>query len=296
MVAQLFDTVLDLKQRLISSHPFLGFLARLKNNFNKDYAGLIAAGIAFYFLMACFPAMAAAISLYGIFADPSFIMDKIDDLSSFLPADTLKLLSQEADRFMESETTLGFGLALSIGLTIYSASRGVRALIQGFNIAYNLHESRNIISFSITSFMLTLVMLLYFMTSLAAVALIPFFLNIMHLEGYAGPLLAWVRWPLLYLIGVIGLQILYHYGPAYERVPRWRWFSWGACIAGLLWLGIGSMFSMYVTNFGSYNEVYGSLGAVVILLLWFWFSAMLILLGAEINGTLQRAGLRKNPI
>lgn len=261
------------------------FLLALRQNLDQDYIGLLSAGIAFYFLLASFPAMAAAVSLYGIFSDPQFVAKQFDLLHHFLPPDAVKILSEQANAIVSSdERVLGISFVISTGLAIYSATKGVNALIQGLNVAYNLRENRNFIKRNINTILLTLIMVIYVLVSLSLVALLPAVIGALPLSESAENIVLGLRWLLLAAMAIFGLEIFYSYGPAWPQL-HWRWFSKGSCAATILWLVASSLFSVFVTNFGSYNETYGSLSAVVVLLLWFWMSAMTILFGAEINAS-----------
>ncbi len=276
---KIFDEVLK--------NPIAQYLLRLYQNIDEDYIGLLAAGVAFYFFMAAFPALAALISLYGIFSDPAFISEQLGNLANFIPPESLKILEDQAKSISSSEqAALGLGFIVGILLTIYSTTKGIQALIKGLNIAYNVRERRNIIAMNGTAFALTFGMMVYLLFSLTLIALMPAFFQIIHMPDYIVTPLLLSRWPLLMCSAVIGMQIIYYYGPAH-KTRQWRWISWGAVAATLFWLGGSSLFSMFVTNFGHYNETYGSLGAVAVLLLWFWLNALSILFGAEVNASFQ---------
>lgn len=257
----------------------------LKKNVQQDYIGLLSAGIAFYFLLASFPALAAAVSLYGIFSDPQFIARQFDQFNLFLPPEAVKILSEQARSIAASdERVLGLSFLISTVLAIYSSGKGVNALIQGLNIAYNLPETRNFIKLNINTVLLTLIIVIYILSSLSLVAILPAFIHMLPLSETVQGYILGLRWPLLAIMAVFGLEIFYSYGPAWPEL-RWAWFSRGSCAATALWLLASSLFSTFITHFGSYNETYGSLSAVVILLLWFWMSALTILFGAEINAS-----------
>ena len=263
------------------------FLRCLMDNMAQDYVGLVAAGIAFYFLMAAFPALAAIISLYGIFSDPNFVSDQLNSLSPFLPQEAFKILTDQAQALVSSRSdALSISFLISTIFAVYSATKGMVALIQGFNIAFNERERRNLIVLKITAFLLTLVMMIYFLTALTLIAGLPAIIHFMHIDGIVGQTILWARWPLLFCSAVIGLEILYYLGPCHTA-PQWRWISWGSFAATIFWLIVSALFSLFVSNFGSYNEVYGSLSAIVLLLLWFWLSGLMILFGAEFNATLE---------
>lgn len=261
------------------------YFLRLFQNVSEDYIGLLAAGVAFYFFMAAFPALAAAISLYGLFSDPAFIPDQLSHLDQFLPQESLKILADQATSIAASgSAALGLGFVVGILLTIYSTTKGVTALIQGLNVAYNLKERRNILVLNYTAFMLTFVMMVYMLFALTLIALMPAFFNIIHVPDALKTWLLMLRWPLLLFSAMMGLQMIYHFAPNHKK-HQWRWFSWGAMVATLFWVGGSSLFSLFVSNFGNYNETYGSLGAVAVLLLWFWLNALTILFGAEVNAS-----------
>ncbi len=259
------------------------YFIRLYKNVEEDYIGLLAAGIAFYFFLGAFPALTAAISLYGLFSDPSFVREQLNLLEDYLPAESLKILADQALAISSSSTSaLSIGLLMGIVLTVYSATKGVKALIQGLNIAYNQKERRNILILNSRAFGLTFVMVAYFLFSLTLVALMPAAFSFFHIPETISNTLLLLRWPLLLLSAAIGLQMMYYYGPSHAK-KKWQWFSYGSVAATILWIIACNLFSLFVSNFGEYNETYGSVGAVAVLLLWFWLSALIILFGAEIN-------------
>jgi membrane protein len=118
--------------------------------------------------------------------------------------------------------------------------------------------------------------------SLAVIAVAPVLLETVGLGGIGELLITLLRWPLLFAVAVVGLALLYRYGPSRDE-PRWQWVSWGAVLATTLWIAGSIGFSLYVKYFGSYNETYGTLGAVIVLLMWLWLSAFIVLLGAQLN-------------
>lgn len=253
----------------------------------QDYIGLVAAGVAFYFLLACFPALAAAVSIYGLFLDPYILTQQLNMLARFLPSDALHILTDQAQELAQSnDKTLSISLIVSLLFTIYSATRGVNALIKGFNIAYNATEKRGMVRLTFTAYGVTFLMLVYFVISLLLIAGLPVAVHVYPFPESFADLLTRLRWPLLFIIAIVGLEILYTLGPCRKR-PRIH-ISAGAVAATILWIGGSSLFSLFISNFTNFNQVYGSLGAVVVLMAWFWMSALTILIGAEINGALEK--------
>jgi len=273
----------------ILQHPAIQYLFRLYQNISDDYIGLLAAGVAFYFFMAAFPAIAAVISLYGLFSDPSFVGAQLQNLHRFMPPESLKILEDQAASISSSDSAaLGLGFVVGLMLTLYATTKGVNALIAGLNIAYNHKERRNILVLNYTAFILTFVMLVYMLFALSMIAFMPAFFQLIHIPDRITEPLLLLRWPLLLLSAMVGLQMIYYYAPCHNKL-KWKWFSWGSGVATLFWLGGSSLFSLFVSNFGKYNETYGSLGAVAVLLLWFWLNALTILFGAEVNASFKSA-------
>lgn len=288
---QNFIKALQARIQAIPRPRWWSFAADLYNHVTNDNIGLISAGIAFYFLMAVFPAIAAGISIYGLFSDPYDIMDKASALEQFLPKDALAILMDQAAKIASaSKGVLSFSLISSLLLTLYTTTQGAKALITGCNIAYNCPEKRNIFKLNLTAYALTFFLVVYFIISLILVAVIPAVVQFLHIFYPLDILLLWCRWPAMFALALSGLSVIYRFAPSRPE-PRWQWLNPGAVTATALWLLLSSLFSVYVSNFGKYNETYGSLGAVVILLLWFLLTALTILLGAEINATLDE---RKN--
>jgi membrane protein len=165
---------------------------------------------------------------------------------------------------------------------LWSAAKGVKALFIALNIAYQEEESRGFLKLNGMALLLTLAAIIFIIVSLGLIAVLPVLLGGLGLPPAGETLVSLARWPLLGILVMFALAMLYRYGPDREQ-PQWRWVSWGAVIATLLWLLGSILFSFYAANFGEYNETYGALAAVIILLLWLYLSAYVILLGAEFN-------------
>jgi membrane protein len=261
---------------------------RTKAELTQDHVSMVAASIAFYGLLAIFPTIAAMISIWGLGFDPQQITQQIESISGALPQDAAGIVNDQA-RTVAGGAGAGVSLAAVVGilLALYSASKGMQAMIEGLNIVYDEDEKRGFVKLTLVTLILTVGLIAMMILALGLIAVMPALLGNLGLGEVFRVLLTYARWPLLLVVALVGLGILYRYAPSRE-VPQWQWVSPGAVIATVLWL-IGSIiFSIYVRNFGSYNETYGSLGAVVILLMWFWLSAFIVLLGAEVNCELER--------
>ncbi|MCM5704984.1 YihY/virulence factor BrkB family protein [Larsenimonas salina] len=266
----------------------LSALWRVKGLMTDTYANMVAASIAFYGLLAIFPAIAALISLWGLISDPAAVQNQIDAMSGFVPQEAVAIVSQQALKVSSNPQT-GMSLTAIGGLlfTFYSASKGVRGFMAGLNIMYGESEHRGLIRQTLTNVILTMALVASTIVTLGALALVPLVLHFLPIHGAIEWIVLSLRWPLLLMLVMFSLALLYRFAPD-RRSARWQWLTPGALAATILWL-VGSIgFSVYVRNFSNYNETYGSLGAVVILLMWFWLSAYIVLLGAGINREFER--------
>lgn len=262
-------------------------LVRVKNEISADNLSMIAAGVAFYGLLAIFPALAALISIYGLIADPTQVQQQISGLDQMLPAEARNILNEQLQAIAsQPQTALSVGVGISILFALWSAAKGVTSLMTALNIVYDEQETRSFFKFNGLALLLTLGAILTSVIAIALIVALPALLGNLGLGDLTRTLLDWLRWPLLIVFFMAALAVLYRYGPD-RRKPQWRWVSWGAGLATLLWIIGSALFSYYVANFGSYNETYGSVGAVVILLMWFYLSAFIILIGAELNAEME---------
>lgn len=258
---------------------------------------LVAAGCAFYAMTAIFPAIAAFVSIFGLFADPHAVHDQIAGFSNLLPPEALKLLTDAVDNYVgKSHSAMNAALLVSLVLALWTAKAGMASLMTGLNIVNEQPERRGFFLQQFVGLSLTLGAILLAMVAFAAVALLPAIIGFLPVDDTIRYWLEFGRWPLLALAVAIALAVLYRFGPSREQ-PKWRWITWGAAVATVLWLIGSAGFSFYVSNFASYDKTYGSLAAPVILLLWFWVSALVVLLGAEVDAELGYAdGRRARPI
>ncbi|NBC46896.1 MAG: YihY family inner membrane protein [Gammaproteobacteria bacterium] len=264
---------------------------RVLRRYMQENLGLVAAGVGFYSLLGLFPAIAALVTTYDLAFDASQIQSQFDALGGLLPAQVHELISARLERASDRpQQALSLGLAGAVLLSLWGATRGTRALIIALNTAYDEQEDRNLFLLNLFAFGLTLFLVVVLAVAIVATVAVPIVINLLSLGTMPEVLTAWLRWPLLAAMGLFALAILYRYGPS-RRAPRWRWLPAGSVVAGVLWLAASGLFSFYVTNFGSYNATYGSLGAVIVLLLWLYLSASAVLLGACINAEAERQTL-----
>jgi membrane protein len=261
---------------------------RVKDDIAADNLSMIAAGAAFFGLLALFPALAAAVALYGLLTDPTTVSAHLDLLSGFVPADARMLLDEQLRRITETtDTTLGIGALVALLLALWSSAKGVKSLMTALDIAYHEDEDRGFFKLNLTAVLLTLAMLVVVPLSLAAVAVVPALVDRLPLPEIATTAARWLRWPLIAGVSVAAMTMLYRFGPDHERrrppsLP-------GAIVATALWLIASALFSWYVSSFGSYNETYGSVAAMAVFMMWLWLSALAVLIGAEVNAELTSA-------
>jgi membrane protein len=249
---------------------------------------LIAGGVTYAVLLALFPGLAALVSLYGLAFDASQIEKQVAALSTILPEQSQEILRQELHSLVESSSgALGFTAIVGLLLALWSASRGMSGLITAINIAYEEKERRGFFKFNLIALGLTLGLMVGGVLAIALIAVLPAAVQFLAIGSMTKWLLLLVQWPMLIVVVMLGLAVLYRFGPDRAK-PQWRWVSPGAITATVLWIVASIGFTVYVANFNNYNKTYGSLGGVVILLTWLYLSAFMVLLGAVINAQSER--------
>lgn len=280
------------KPQQIPSRGWWEVLKRTWNEIGEDNISHLAAGVGFYALIAIFPAFAALVALYGLVANPADVERHTALLSTFLPAEALKLLTDALHSLVsKNQTGLSVDLFVGVLLAIWSARVGTGALMTSLNIAYGEREKRNLIWFNVVALALTAGLVLFGIVAVFTVAVIPAILNFLPLPERSIEIISAVRWPVLFVLVMLALAVIYRVAPSREHA-RWQWVSPGAVAATVLWVVGSALFSLYVSRFGSYDQTYGPLGAVIVLLLWFWLSAYIILAGAELNAELEHQTAR----
>ncbi|HEV7457034.1 MAG TPA: YihY/virulence factor BrkB family protein [Roseococcus sp.] len=267
-------------------------LKRTAQQASEDRLMMEAAAITFYTLLALFPALAALASLYALWTDPATIQGHLSALGGFVPEGGMQIIEEQVARVTETGGgTLGLGAVLGLLVSLWSSNQAAKAMFDALNIVYEEREKRSFIHFTAVTLAFTLCLILFAILTMMGVVAVPVVLGMVGLGGTAESLLRHGRWPvLLVLVGLV-LACLYRWGPSRARA-KWRWVSWGSAFASVAWLGGSAAFSWYVANFGSFNETYGSLGAVVGFMTWIWLSALVILLGGELNAEMEHQTAR----
>ncbi|WP_333779758.1 YihY/virulence factor BrkB family protein, partial [Falsiroseomonas oryzae] len=246
-----------------------------------------AGSVAFFALLSVFPALATVVSLYGLFADAASIRTHLALLDGLVPDGVLLLVGDELTRVARQRgDALGIAFATALLLSLWSANSGVAALFDALNVVYKERERRSLLRFYGTTFLFTLGGVLFVLTAVAAVVVLPVAFGLLGLATQAERLIALLRWPVLLLAIMLALSLVYRFGPS-RRVAKWRWVTWGSAVAAVLWIVGSALFSWYVVSFDSYNRIYGSLGAGIGFVSWIWLSVVVVLVGAELNAEME---------
>jgi membrane protein len=262
-------------------------LGRVRTEISADHISVVSAGVAFFGLLAIFPAVGALISVAGYVLNPADIAAQMEQVAAMLPQNAAEIIRDQVLKVTGgSEAATGFAAITGLAIALYGASKGMMTLMEGMNIAYNETETRGFVALYLTGFALTLFLILGFLIAFGAMIVLPAVVDFLNLPDGIASVIRWAKWPILAVLTIFGLAVVYRFGPSRAQ-PKWRWVSPGSIIATVLWL-IGTLaFSIYARNFGSYNETYGTLGGVIILLTWLWLSSFIILLGAELNSEME---------
>lgn len=261
---------------------------RVTNDLDRDNVSLVAGGLAMYALLAVFPALAAAVSFYGLLFTPSDVIRQMSAFSGVLPPGVWDILNSQLQDVARHQTgALTIAAALAVLVSLASARSGMASLMQAANIAYQEREKRSFLRKLCTSIVFTLGAILGFIIMLFLGVAVPLVFNTFATSPWAQSAIVILRWALLWAFAVLGLAVTYRFAPAREHA-RWRWVTWGSVVAATLWLASSVLFAYYVRTFGSYARMYGALGGVIILLSWFYLSSFLLVLGAVINAEMER--------
>ena len=264
------------------------FITAVIERMTDGHFGFVAAGVAFYAMFAVFPGLAAVVAIWGIMADPVVIAGYLQVAERFLPPDANTLIHDQVMGLVNApRTTLGWATLLSLMVALYSARNGVSALVQGLDVVHRA-VPRSWLGGMARDFVLTLALIAALIATLATIVIVPVMLSWIPLDSIAPRLTRFLPWAAMLLLVLICLSILYRYGPNVPRAERSRWFSGGVLFATLAWAGVSMGFSLYLENFNSYNRIYGSIGAAVILMMWLYLSVWAILAGGAINAELDQ--------
>jgi membrane protein len=260
--------------------------ARTLAESKEDNVPIMAAGVAFYLMLSLVPALVAIVSVYGLVVDPAEVGEMLGPLLANLPNSAADLVNQQLESVASaSPTGLGVGLVASLAAAIWSASKGMKSLIAAINAAFDETETRKFLPLRGLALLMTLGGVVVMTLSVGALTVLPGLAD--SIGGPARLVASILRWPLLAAVMMGSLGVLYRYAPNRDNA-EWRWVTPGALLATVLWILGSALFALYADRIGNFNETYGSLGAVVVLLLWLNLTSYIVLLGAELNAETER--------
>ncbi|MFI0395444.1 YihY/virulence factor BrkB family protein [Paracoccus jiaweipingae] len=278
----------------LSAKSWLAVARRAWSEIGRDRVTSVAAGVTFYALLSLFPAITALVSIYALLADPNTIQQHLSTLSAFLPEGAMGIISDQVGAIAQSpRNALSAAGAVAILLALYSTMGGTKALLDALNMAWFQTEKRGFIRLNLVAFLFTIGAIGAVIAMLAIVAVIPALLAWLPLGPLADAALQYLRWPVMFGGLLLGLAVLYRWGPSRDDAA-WHWISPGALLASVGLVAASLLFSWYAANFANYNETYGSLGAVIGLMMWLWIAAMVVMVGAELNAAVERQILLEN--
>ena len=267
-------------------HPVRAVVLGGLSRFGRNRIPVVAAGVAFYALLALFPALSALISIYSLFADPRQAQAQLTEISFLLPSGGVAVVNDAISRlFQDGLPTRHMAATVGALISVWSANAGVKALFAGLNITYGAMDRRNILILNLVSLAFTLGGAVTVLASMGCIALAPVLLSYDALIPH--PALFALRWPALLAMVAATLALLYRFGAARPGAHMRRVWP-GVAFASVTWLGGSLLFSWYVSRFGHFDRTYGSLGAVIGFMTWIWLSVMVVLAGAELNAQIER--------
>lgn len=259
------------------------FVLELYQRISDDRIVAISAGVTFFLLLAIFPATAAVVSIYGLFADAAKINGDLSSMSSFLPGGAIQIIGEQIKHLAaQSHKALGLTAIGSIAFSLWSANAGMKSLFDALNIVLKEKETRGFIKLNAISLVFTAGTIAFVLLAIGAVIVIPAILKAVAWGHSLELLISIARWPAIWALLTLGIALLYRFGPGCNDIS-WRWITWGSALAALGWLVASMAFSWYAANYGSFNKTYGSLGAGIGFMTWIWISMIVILIGEEIN-------------
>jgi len=266
---------------------FWHFLVAVSARVSEGHFGLLAAGVAFYAMFAVFPGLAAAVAVWGMFADPNVIAGYLEVAERFLPPEAGQLIHDQVIGLITApKVALQWTTVLSLGIALYSARAGVSALIQGLDVVHRAKPRGWIWGYTV-DFLLTLALIGALFVALVTIVVVPVMLSYIQFQTFEAWLTKVLPFGAMFLLVITCLSILYRFGPNVEGGFRSPWITVGVLVAALGWAGVSIGFSVYLANFNAYNAIYGSIGAVIILMMWLYLSVWSVLLGGAINAELD---------
>lgn len=278
--------------RSVRDMPLRGWFDVLRRTFAQvqaDNVFLISAGVAFFFLLALAPALTAFSAIANLLIPQAAVQDLVNEVGTILPESSSQLIKDQLETVLdehERQTALTLKAVFGLALSFWAAAAAVRAMMTAITVAYREDEERPLWEFHLTALGLTIAALLIGLVAVIAFLALPVALSLLPLSGSSELIARFLRWPLLIVAVIAGLSITYRFAPS-RRQAKARWVTVGAVAAALMWITGSLLFTTYVEKIANYEEIHGALSSIVVLLLWFWFSAVVAIFGAELNAELE---------
>jgi membrane protein len=268
-------------------------LLRVKKQISQDHVSMVAAAMSYYALLAFVPALTSLVLMYAWFANPAEISEHLDTVARFIPSEIAQTIKEQLTALsgQHSNTTLGISAITALLFSTWSASKAATALTEGLNIVYDEQNTRGFIKSNLLAIGLTFLGTILGIVAIGVVVGFPAFASMFNFGETFETLVGVASWVVLLALFSFYLTFAYRYCPVRDKA-KWKWVSWGAVIASVLWAIVSAGFSYYASEFGNFNKSYGSMAAIIILMMWFYLSSFVILLGGEINAELEHQTLK----
>jgi membrane protein len=276
----------------LSKRDYVAILKRAFKEANRRHVTNLAAALAYYAFLAIPSTLLVALGIFGLVASPQTVASLIDTVGNVVPAQATQLLHQSLTRLTGEQKAAGTLIGIGGLLALWAVGGAMQNVMWALNEAYDREETRGFVKRRLTAWAMGLFVLVGFALTFGLLVLGPKLSVWIGQALDAKTLVQWLwwlaEWPLLVVGLLVAFAAVLYLGPNVEH-PKWRFLSFGAVFAVILWLVASGAFSFYVSKFGSYNKAWGSLSGVVVLLTWLWLSALALLLGAEINAEAERS-------
>ena len=260
---------------------------RIKDEISNDRLSLISAAMSYYAFLALVPAITSIVLMYAWVSDPGEISNHISKIGRFIPNEFQEILRNQLTTLSaKASSTLGISTIVALLLSLYSSSKAASAIIEATNIIHDEKEKRGFIKRNLVAIGLTFLGIVLSVVAVLVVIALPALMGNFEFGDTIEKIVGASSWVVLLGLFSLFLSVVYRFAPSRHK-PKWRWVSWGAVIASVLWAIASLAFSWYASEFGEFNKTYGSLGAFIVLLMWLYISSFVILLGAEINAELE---------
>lgn len=271
----------------IPSQGLKDVLMRVKHGIKTNHLSLLSAALAYYALFALVPAISSVVLIYAWVSDPAQIAEHLAKASQFIPGEMQEILNTQLGALAsQASSSLGIGAIAAVLIALWGASKGSKSIVEALNIIYQEEDRRGFFKSTALALTMTLLGVALAILALGVIVVIPAITNLLNLGPTINSAATIVSWVILLGLFTFFLSFAYRYGPN-RKQAKWQWVSWGATIASLLWALVSALFSWYAKEFGNFNKTYGSLGAMIVLMTWFYLSSFVVLLGGQINAELE---------